>query len=212
MTRRVAAGAVLALLVVTSGCTGFLSGPVTFSATEATVSDAALEETGYEHNRTDKKVVSRTFEKAGQSKEVEVTNWISEYHKRVGLPGVGEKKVAVFATFTSPQVDVLGKSFNPLSKYDNRELAEQFTAQLDSVEDVREVDSSERTMLGETTKVTKFEATVTTATGIEFDAYVHVTKVKHEGDYVVALAVYPQQLGSQDENVARLLEGVEHGE
>ena len=212
MTRRVAAGAVLALLVVTSGCTGFLSGPVTFSSTKATVSDAALEETGYEHNRTEKKVVSRTFEKAGQSKEVKVTNWISEYHKRVGLPGVGEKKVAVFATFTSPQVDVLGKSFNPLSKYDNRELAEQFTSQLDSVDNMQKVNSRNRTMLGKTTKVTKFEATVTTATGIKFDAYVHVTKVKHEGDFVVALAVYPQKLGSQDESVGRLLEGVEHGE
>ncbi|WP_137286958.1 DUF6517 family protein [Halorussus salinisoli] len=212
MTRRAVAGVLVAALVVASGCTGVLSGPVTFSASEATVSDAALQETGYEHNSTEKKEVSREFSAAGQSKKVEVTNWISEYHQRVGLPGVGEHKVAVFATFSSPKVDVLGKSFNPLSKYDNRQLAEQFTSQLKSVNDVRKVDSQNRTMLGKTTKVTKFEATVTTATGIEFDAYVHVTKVEHEGDYVVALAVYPQKLPGQSDKVYRLLRGVQHGE
>ncbi|MFC7080367.1 DUF6517 family protein [Halorussus caseinilyticus] len=212
MTRSAVAGVLVAALVLASGCTGVLSGPVTFAASEATVGDAALQETGYEHNSTEKMEVSRTFSAAGQSKEVEVTNWISEYHQRVGLPGVGDQKVAVFATFASPKVEVLGKSFNPLGKYDNRQLAEQFTSQLKSVEDVRKVSTQNRTMLGKTTEVTKFEATVTTATGIQFDAAVHVTKVEHEGDYVIALAVYPQKLPGQEEKVYRLLRGVEHGE
>ena len=212
MNRNLLAGVLVAALVVTSGCTGVLSGPVTFSASEATVSDAALEETGYQHNRTDKMEVSRTFTAAGQSKEVEVTNWISEYHQKAGLPGVGEQKVAVFATFASPKVEVLGKSFNPLSKYDNRQLAERFTTQLDSVNDVRKVDSRNRTMLGQSTEVTKFEASVQTTAGIEFDAYIHVTKVEHGDDFVVALAVYPQKLPGQSDKIGRLLRGVEHGE
>jgi len=212
MARRTAAGVSLAVLLVLGGCTGFLSGPVTFSASQATVSDDALEETGYQHNSTEPMNASRTFSAAGQSKEVEVTSWISEYHQRVGLPGVGEQKVAVFATFSSPQVEVLGQSFNPLAKYDDRQLAQQFTSQLDSVSDVRKVDSQNRTMLGKTTKVSKFEASVTTATGIEFDAYLHVTKVKHEGDFVVAVGVYPQKLPGQDQKVYRLLRGVQHGE
>ena len=212
MKHRVAAGTLLALMVVVSGCTGILSGPVTFSATKATVSDDALEETDFEHNRTDDQTVTREFSAAGQSKEVEVTNWVSEYHRSVGLSGVTEQEVAVFATFASPQVEVLGQSFNPLAEYDNRELAEQFTARLDSVENVRKVGSRNRTMLGKSTEVTKFEATVTTSAGIQFDAYLHVTKVEHGGDHVVALAVYPQQFGEQGDTVARLLEGVEHGE
>ncbi|WP_276301006.1 DUF6517 family protein [Halorussus lipolyticus] len=212
MTRRVAAGVLLALLVVTSGCTGVLSGPLTFSASEATVSDAALEETGYEHNSTKAMNVSRTFSAAGQSKEVEVTNWISEYHQKVGFGGLGEQKVSVFAVFSSPQVEVLGQSFNPLAKYSNQQLAQQFTSQLRSVNDVRKVDSQNRTMLGKTTQVSKFEASVRTAVGIEFDAYVHVTKVEHEGDHVVAIAVYPQKLPGQEDDVYRLLRGIEHGE
>jgi outer membrane lipopolysaccharide assembly protein LptE/RlpB len=212
MTHRVAAGTLLAVLIVASGCVGMLSGPVTFSASKATVSDAALEETGFEHNRTDQMTATREFSAAGQSKEVEVTNWISEYHRNIGLSGAAEQEVAVFATFASPQVEVVGKSFNPLAKYENRQLAEQFTARLDSVENVRQVDSRQRSMLGRSTEVTKFEATVTTAAGVQFDAYLHVTKVEHDGDHVVALAVYPQQFGDRGETVAKLLDGVEHGE
>ncbi|PSP54805.1 hypothetical protein BRC82_08725 [Halobacteriales archaeon QS_1_67_19] len=212
MARNVVAGALLALLVLVSGCTGALSGSVTFSASEATVNDAALEDTGYEHNRTEEMTVTRTFEAAGQSKDVEVTNYISEYHKTVGIPGVAEKRAAVFATFVSPQVEVAGQSFNPLAEYDNRELAEKFTDQLDSVDDVQRVDSRNRTVLGTETEVTKFEATVTTTAGFEFDAYVHVTKVEHGDDHVVALAVYPQKLDDQSQNVERLLDGIEHGE
>lgn len=211
MARRATAGVLLAVLVVTSGCTGILSDPVTVSASKATVGDAALEETGYEHNRTEQMKINRTVEAAGQSKNVEVTNWISEYHERIGLLGV-EKRVAVFVLFASPKVEVLGKSFNPLAEYSNRQLAEQFTAQLQSVEDVRKVDSRNRSMLGTSTEVTKFESSVQTATGFEFDAYLHVTKVEHEGDFVVALAVYPKKLPGQEEKVGRLLEGLQHGE
>ncbi|UPV99874.1 DUF6517 family protein [Halorussus gelatinilyticus] len=210
MTRRAVAGVSLAVLLVLGGCTGFLSGPVSFTASQATVSDAALEETGYQHNSTTAMNVSRTFSAAGQSKEVEVTNWISEYHQRVGLPGVGQQKVAVFATFSSPQVDILGKSFNPLDKYSDRQLAQRFTSQLDSVSGVREVGSQNRTMLGKTTEVSKFEASVTTAAGVQFDAYLYVTKVKHEGDFVVAVGVHPQKLPGQEQKIYRLLRGVEH--
>lgn len=212
MARRVAAGIVFALLVVTSGCTGALSGPVTFSATEASVSDAALEETGYEHNRTKDLTVTREFSAAGQTKEVEVTNKLSEYQQDVGVSGVAEQRVAVFVTLSSPQVDVLGKSFNPLSKYDNSQLAQTFTSQYDSVGNLQKVSERERTMLGESTTVTKFEATVTTVAGVQFDANVHVTKVEHDGDIVVALAVYPQKLSGQQSKVDTLIAGVEHGE
>lgn len=212
MARSAIAGVSLAVLLVLGGCTGFLSGPVSFSASQATVSDAALEETGYEHNGTRAMNVTRTFSAAGQEKQVEVTNWISEYHQSVGLPGVGERRVAMFVTFSSPQVNVLGKSFNPLAQYDNAQLARQFTSRLRSVGGVRQVDSRNRTMLGQTTEVSKFEATVTTTAGVQFDAYVHVAKVKHEGDVVVALGVYPQKLPGQSEKVYRLIRGVEHAE
>lgn len=212
MARNVAAGALVALLVVTGGCVGVLSGPVTFSATEATVSDAALESTGYEHNRTEELTVNRTFSAAGQTKDVEVTNWISEYHRTVGIEGIAERRAAVFAVFASPKVSVLGQSFNPLDEYDNRELARQFTVQLESVGELDEVGNRTLTVLGTDAEVTKFEATVTTTAGFRFDAAVHVTKVEHGDDYVGAVAVYPEQLPGQQSAVNELLRGVEHGE
>lgn len=212
MARNVAAGVLLAALVVLGGCTGALSGPVTFSASEATVSDDALESTGYEHNRTDNMTVTREFSAAGQTKEVEVKNRVSEYHEQVGIDGLAEQRVAMFTTFASPKVEVLGKSFNPLDEYDNRELAQQFTAQLDNVGDLREVSSRKLTMLGTETEVTKFEATVTTAGGLQFDAYVHVTKVEHGDDHVAAVGAYPQKLPGQQEKVNELIRGVEHDE
>ena len=212
MAHRVAAGIVLAFLIVTSGCVGALSGAVTFSASAATVNDAALEETGYEHNRTKDLTVTREFSAAGQTKEVEVTNKLAEYHQSVGVSGVAEQRVAAFITLSSPQVNVLGKSFNPLAEYDNRQLAQTFTSQYDSVGNLEPVGERELTMLGKSTTVTKFETTVTTVAGIQFDANVHVTKVKHDGDVVVALAVYPQKLGDQQSKVDALVEGIEHGQ
>lgn len=210
MTRRGVAGLAVILLVVTSGCTGLFSGPVSFSASQATVSDAALNDTQYEHNRTHNLTVERTFEAAGQSKTVKVTNWISEYHKSVEVPGVGTQKVAVFATFTSPQVELLGQSFNPLAKFSNKQLAEKFTEQLNAVNNLQQVSTHNRTVLGKQTTVTKFKAQVTTQAGVTFDAYVHVTKVEHNGDHVVAIAVYPQRLPNEGDTVKRLLDGLTH--
>lgn len=210
MNRTIAA-ALLALFVVTAGCTGVLSGPITVSASEASVDDAALGDTGYEHNRTERMNVSQTVTVAGQSRNVTATNWISEYHASVGIEGVAERPVAAFVVFSSPNVEVLGKSFNPLAKFSDRQLAETFTSRLDRVGNVQQVGSRNRTMLGQSAEVSEFEADVTTATGIEFDATLHVTRVKHDGDFVVAVGVHPQQLDGESD-VDRLLEGVEHGE
>ncbi|WP_135830222.1 DUF6517 family protein [Halorussus halobius] len=211
MNRTLAASSLLALFVVTAGCTGVLSGPITVSASEASVDDAALGDTGYEHNRTEAMNVSRTVSVAGQSRNVTATNWIAEYHASVGIEGVAEQPVAAFVVFSSPKVEVLGQSFNPLDEFSDRHLAETFVSRMDRVENVRQVDSRNRTMLGQSAEVSEFEASVTTAIGIQFDATLHVTRVEHEGDFVVALAVHPQQIDGESD-VNRLLDGVEHGE
>ena len=208
---RTLAAALLALFVVTAGCTGVLSGPITVSASEASVDDAALGETGYEHDRTERMNVSRTVSAAGQSRNVTATNWISEYHASVGIEGVAEQPVAAFVVFSSPNVEVLGQSFNPLAQFNDRQLAETFTSRLDRVGNVQQVGSRNQTMLGQSTEVSEFEADVTTATGIQFDATLHVTRVKHDGDFVVAVGVHPQQLDGEGD-VNRLLEGVQHGD
>jgi hypothetical protein len=64
-------------------------------------------------------------------------------------------------------------------------------------------------VLNESADVSKFEGTATLS-GQEVDVFVHVTKVKHDGDFVVGVAIHPQQLDGEQERVDTLLEGIEH--
>lgn len=210
-TRRVAAGVLLALLVTTSGCVGVLTGSesLTFNASQATVSDEALQQTDYAENRVEKLQVTENFTVAGQQRTVEVTNWVAGYNKSVDLGPVGEQELARFVVVSTPQVKIAGRTFNPLAQVDNADLVQRFVSQYDQVSNIRAAGSQNTSMLGTSTEVTKFEAT-TTYNGLDVDLNVHVTKVNHDGDIVIAVAVYPQQLDGEEDAVFELIRGVEH--
>ncbi|GAA0658145.1 DUF6517 family protein [Salarchaeum japonicum] len=208
MSRRTAVAAALAALVLASGCLGFLSGPVTFSASQVTVQDSALESAGYEEVAVEEMQVNRTFEAAGQSKTVEITNWVAQYEKQVSVLGV-ERRAAVFGTFSSPEVSVLGQSFNPLNEYDDREIAELIQQQYGTISDLTAVSNTTMTVLGHSTTVTKFSGTAN-FDGQSIDVFVHVTKVNDGGDIVAAVGVYPQQLDGEEEHVVTLLQNLQH--
>jgi hypothetical protein len=212
MNRRTSIGVAMAVLVLSSGCMGFLSGPVTFSASKATVSDDALESTEYEESRVTSNEVERSFSGGGQSKNVTVTNWVAMYERSVDLPLGGNQRAAVFSAFSTPEVSVLSQSFNPVEKYSNRDLAELAQKQYDSLTIGDAAGTRNVQMLGQSTEVTKFEGQATLQGGETIDVYVHVTKVNHEGDYVVAVGIYPQKLDGEQEKVDTLLNGVEHNE
>lgn len=198
------------VVVLTSGCVGFLLGDtLAFSASKATVSDAALSDAGYEQKRVDKVVENRTFEAGGQSRKVKVTNWVAEYEKGLSVEGAGQKTVASFATLSSPRFEIAGKSVNPLARYSDRKLVEKFVQRYEGVSDVRKVGGRNATMLSKETSVSKFEATATVA-GREVDVTIHVAKVEHGDDVVVAMGVYPSLVDMEDD-VFRLIEGVQHG-
>ena len=200
----------MAVLVLSSGCLGFLSGPVSFSASKATVSENALEETGYEEARVTSNEVTRTFSVADQSKNVTVTNWVSMYERSVDLPVAGSQRAAVFSAFSTPEVSILGQSFNPVEDYSNRELAELAQKQYGSLSIGESAGTRNVQMLNQSAEVTKFNGQATLAGGETIDVYVHVTKVKHDGDYVVAVAIYPQRLDGEQQKVDALLKGLEH--
>ncbi|WP_232688622.1 DUF6517 family protein [Halobacterium zhouii] len=210
MNRRLGIGIALAVLVLSSGCLGFLSGPVTFSASKATVSENALSETGYEKARIQSNEVTRTFSVVNQSKNVTVTNWISMYERSVDLPLGGNQRAAVFSAFTTPEVSVLGQSFNPVEKYSNRELAALAQKQYGSLSVGNAVGNRTVEMLNQSATVTKFEGQATLKGGQSVDVYVHVTKVNHGSDYVVAVAIYPQRLDGEQQKVDALLKGLQH--
>ena len=211
--RRTVAALALAALLLSSGCVGFLVGsePAEFAASKATVSDAALSETGYESEGVHEQTINRTFEVGGQERRVTVTNWAGQYRRSASVGPVDVQDAAVFTVYSTPQVEVLGQTFNPVGRLSNEELVKQVQSRYDGLNGVRKVGSRNVTMLGTETEVSKFAAT-TTVNGIRIEVYVHITKVKHEGDFVLALAVYPQQLEGEEERVVALIEGVEHGE
>jgi hypothetical protein len=203
--------ALLALLVVSSGCLGALVGdePLSFAASKATVDDAALANTGYEHQETRKLELNRTFEVGGESRQVEVTNWAAVYTKSIEIDGVGEQQAATVAVLSTPEVNVLGRTINPVGEMDNDELVERVISEQGNVRNIEEVGSTTVTILGEETEVTKFSATIT-VDGQEVDGYVHLGKVTHDGDIVLVAGMYPRQLSGEEETVLELMGAVEH--
>lgn len=211
--RGVSAVVVVSVLLVSTGCLGFLSGDQTFEATEATVDEDTAEEHGYEFQGTEEQEVTREFTAAGETRNVTAVNYISTYERTLPV-GTSEAKAGVFALIATPQVDVLGETFNPVGEMDNDELVDlvQDNYESLSVDDDSET-VTEGELLGETTDVSRFEGEATIG-GQDADVYVHVTRVKHEGDFVVAVAIYPQdlpeQFGDQEEATFEMLSAAEH--
>ncbi|MFB6108655.1 MAG: DUF6517 family protein [Haloplanus sp.] len=208
--RRSVALVAVAMLTLTAGC-GFLTGgqALTFDASPATVSDAAASNAGYQETNVSEQVVTRNFTVANQTRQVEVTNQLAQYERQVDLGPLGSRRAAVFVAFASPQVDVAGQTFNPISDMSEREVLEQFESEYDGIEVGQQVDNRSVTVLGQSVAVEKFEGTASLA-GTQVDVYVHAAKLEDDGDYVVAVAIYPQRLDGEEQNVVTLLEGLQH--
>jgi hypothetical protein len=208
MQRTTLTAVALAVLVALAGC-GMLTVDLSYAASPATVGDATLDETGYEESNVSEQAVNREFSAAGQTRNVTVTNHVAMYERSVDLPVVGERRAAVFGAFASPEVSILGQSFNPIEDYDNRDLAGLAQNQYSGLTIGDEVGSRNVDVLNQTATVTKFDGEASIS-GTTVDVYVHVTKVKHDGDYVVGVAIHPQALDGEQETVDELLAGLEH--
>ncbi|SEG22665.1 hypothetical protein SAMN04488133_1566 [Halobellus limi] len=209
--RRALAAVAVALLLVTSGCIGFLTGdePLTFSAEPAAADEATAQEAGYELNGTRTLEVNETFEVAGQERQVVATNYLTDYRKSVELGALGEAEVGVFTVVSTPAVEIAGRTLNPIGSYSNARLVQFVQEQYSGMSDIERVSEQNVTVQGTETTVTKFSATATIE-GREVDVFVHVTKYRDGDDFVLALGVYPQQLDGEEENVLALIRSIEH--
>lgn len=212
MTRRLAAVALVAVLL-TSGCLGFITGQeaASFESTPVSVSESARSDAGYQEVRVESETVTRTFSAAGQSREVEVTNHVAEYSRSAQLPVLADQEVARFTVFSTPQVNVLNRSFNPVGDLSNRELAQRLQEKYETISDVRPVGNRTVTALGKGRRVSKFRATATTVGGQDVDVVLHVANFRHEDDFIVVVAVYPEKLDGEQANVDTLIGGIQHG-
>lgn len=201
-----------------AGCTGLIFGDGTeFEASTASVSQAALEETGYEDTGTQNRSLERTFEAAGQSRTVSVVNWQHRYEKTIDLSmvGMGEQRAGTFSAVTSPQVEVAGQDLNPLGEMSPSDILQRAQGNLQGIEDVGKVGSTDATMLGETVTVSEFRGSARLSnSGGEVDVVLFVTEAVETGeDFALAVGGYPEALDSQERsNVMAMIEGVQHGD
>lgn len=208
------AGLGVTLTAATAGCTSLLGDePITFEAAPASVPEPVAEGEGYELEETDSQVIERTFEAAGQSQTVEVTNRTAEYEKAVDLGPLGELRAAVFTVLSTPQVSVLGRTFNPVDDLSSEELAEEIQDRYEEIGDLEVEHEAPVTILGTETTQTKFAGEIRMETGDRLDVYLHVSDPVESGDdFVLAVGGYPQQLPGEEDRVTTLMEAIEHEE
>lgn len=215
--RRLLAGTSAACLAGFAGCAGldagFITGeePAEFGATPATVEEATIDDTGYELHRIEETVVTREFEAAGETREVEVTSATAEYDRAVELLGE-RRQAAVFTVLSTPQVNVLGRTFNPVADMERDDLAELVQERYEAVENVEHESGYVTEMLGEDVDVSRYGADGRIAgTDVTIDLALHVSDAVDSGDdFVVGFGAYPEIVDDGDA-VRRLLAGVEHG-
>lgn len=200
----------VALLTASAG-TGVvqIGGPLTFDASPAEVTEEGLSETGYEEQRQHTQTVSRDLSLFTRSLSVSVNNELTRYSRSPAVEDLGTRQAATFVTLASPEVRIGGQSFNPIAEMSNRELADRFDDDFHRLRVNESVENRTHTVLETETVVEKFDGAARVG-GDWVDVSVHVTKVRHEGDYVVALAIYPQSASGEEERAFELLDSIEH--
>lgn len=191
-----------------AGCLGVV-GMDEHEAEPAGVDPTVREETGYQEVGIDEIVVEETFEFAGISEEIRVTNYLTEHEKGIDLGPIGTVQAAAFVVLTSPQISIAGQELNPIAEMSSEELIDLLEADFEDISDAEHVSDEERTVLDQETTESLFEAEAA-VDGVTFDVNIHITEsVQTENDHLVAVGVYPQQVQAiESDNVAALLDGI----
>lgn len=198
-------GALVACSVLGAGCLDVVRGGE-FVARPAPVAEAALEETGYDHHRTAEVERTHVVEAGGISREIDVVNVRSEYDRRIDLGPLGELRAAVFATLSTPKVEVLGRTFNPVDDMDNQEAADEMQSRYEEISIGQEIDRRTITVVDDSTAVSKFQGRATFS-GVSLDVFVHVGIAETDHEHVLLLAIYPRPLSGEERAVTILAEG-----
>lgn len=201
----------LALAVLLAGCTGTL---VEFTASPATIPDAALEPQGYVHTNTTAVPITYRVGGAGVSRDVTFRTWVSGYTRTTP-----ENETAVLLLYSSPNVELAGRSVNPLSQLSNRELVrfgiDRVTdlrgfADVENVSDLSEVGVRNVTVLGVPTQLVSY-AGVAEVDGQRVAVVASVAVVEHGDDVVVAVGIHEETLDETATHAALVERAVHDG-
>lgn len=209
-TTRRAFGALLASgFAAGSGCLGFARGnePLYFEAVGATPSEAAVSEAGYEHRSTETQTITEEFEVGGVTRSAEAVNVIAQYDKPIDLGPLGSRRGAVFAVYATPQIEVLGRTFNPVEDMSHRKLTRRVQSNFEEISINERVDTRTITVLDKKTELSKFAGTAT-LDSVDVEVFVHLGTVKSKNDILVLLGIYPRILGDEEETIVALAESV----
>jgi hypothetical protein len=192
--------------------------PLQFEAVASTIPQSVLESTGYQETNRRDMTVERTFEAAGQSQDVVVTNRLVEYDKgldigAVNVPASGEFRAAIVTALTTPQVDVLGQTFNPVAEMDSAELAGLVQDSYQGIDNLQQTGERTAPVAGESTTVGTFEAEADLIeAGVTVELTLHVGEAVEAGDdLIVAVGGYPTLLADQERQpVFTMFETIEY--
>ncbi|GEM_PF-4575563 len=219
-------------VVALAGCTDILEDEIEAEAAQTAINEDTLDETGYEYVDSEAYVVDDTVDAAGIEREVDVTSWISTYAKDVeGLELDDETELtaeevaevenqvedalgqdgAGFVVVSTPDEEIMGVDLNPIARYDDEELIEEFNDDIvdGEVTGVEETGEHSAVLLGDDVTASEYVVTVQTGDGDEFEANVFVAETTNEDDIVLAAGAQPTGYG-EDEQFLSLIEAIEH--
>lgn len=191
----------------TAGCLDgvpFVGGDtLEFEAAPAAVPQSVLDATGYREQTRRQMTVERTFEAAGQRQAVAVTNRLVEYARALDLGALdvaasGEVRAAIVTVLTTPQVDVLGQTFNPVDRLGATELAGLVQDSYGGIDRLQQTGERTAPVAGASTRVGTFEAEADlVGAGVTVDLTLRIGEAVAVGDdLVVAVGGYPTVLGA----------------
>jgi hypothetical protein len=199
-------GALIAVLVLTAGCSGLLGENQSFDASEITVSNDSLSETGYTSAETEEYTFEETF---GNDTEVSITSRLSGYETEYDSgPGY-------FVGLATPKSEIAGVEVNPLGDYDEERLVARAMSRSDEAdvdvdeEDLETVGNTSVTILDSDATVTTYSTTLERG-GVEGEALIHVTRMEHGGDYLIAVGIHPEAAADGETDIIALFESIEH--
>ncbi|MFP8952399.1 DUF6517 family protein [Natrialbaceae archaeon A-arb3/5] len=117
---------------------------------------------------------------------------------------------STFVAVSSPAVEVLGRTFNPLAEMDNEELLEEFMGEVDADADaVEHEETNSLDVLGDERDVDLFRGE-TQQGGESVTVDILLSSFVHEDDHIVLVGSYPDIVEGESEAVETLMESVEH--
>jgi len=207
--RKTYLGVLVAALVLTAGCSGFLGEDQSFEASEISVSDDALSEAGYESAEEREYTSNETIELDGNETEVSITSTLAGYEK------ASDNGSGYFIALATPKSTIAGVDANPLGSANKSRIVAEAMSRSDEAgidvneDDLRAMDNTFVTTLDTDTTVTTYEATAERS-GTERDVLIHAVRVEHGDDYVIAVGVHPTSADDGKSDVIALIEGLEH--